>query len=85
MSSEQYLKKLRKPSKSVGTLWIAHKGKAMENILANYGIFKAHVESLSQTDLQALKWAEIEGLVEKWWQGKYSMDLCVYFYLLIPI
>ena len=55
MSSEQYLKKLRKPSKSVGTLWIAHKGRAMENILANYGIFMAHVESLSQTDLQALK------------------------------
>ena len=36
----------------------------METILANYGIFLAHIKSLSQTYSQALKRAEIEGLAK---------------------
>ena len=36
----------------------------MEIVLASYDIFMAHVESLSQTDSQALKRAEIEGLAK---------------------
>ena len=50
----------------------------MEIILANYGIFMAYVESLSQTDSQALKWAEIEGLAKKWLQGKYLTHLTMF-------
>ena len=57
---------MQKPSKSAGIRWIAHKVKAMGIILANYSIFMAHIESLSQTDSQALKRAEIEGLAKKW-------------------
>ena len=44
----------QKPSKSIGTRWIAHKVRAMEIILANYDSFGAHIECLSQTDSQAL-------------------------------
>ena len=36
----------------------------MEIILANYDSFGAHIECLSQTDSQALKEAEIEGLAK---------------------
>ena len=59
--------------------------RAMEIILANYSIFMAHIESLSQRDSQALKWAEIEGLCKKWLQGKYSMHLAVFLDILTPI
>ena len=52
----------------------------MEIILANYDIFLAHVESLSQTDSQALKRAEIEGLAKNWLPGKYPMHLAVFSY-----
>ena len=41
-----YEKTVQKPSKSTGTRWIAHKFRAMEIILANYGIFMAHIEHL---------------------------------------
>ena len=45
---EEYLEKtLQKPSKSTGPRWIAQKVRALEVILANYGIFMAHIEYLS--------------------------------------
>ena len=75
----------QKPSKSIGTRWIAHKVRAMEIILANYDSFGAHIECLSQTDSQALKQAEIEGLAKKWLQGKYSMNFAMFFDSLTPI
>ena len=59
------IKTIIKPSKSTGTLWIAHKDRAIEKILANYIIFMAHIVFFSQTDSQALKRTEIKGLVEK--------------------
>ena len=43
------------------------------------------IESLSQTDLQALKRAEIEGLAEKWSQGKHPMHLAMFLDILTPI
>ena len=63
-------KTVQKPSKSM----------EMEIILANDGIFMAHIESLSQTVSQALKRAEIETLAKKWLQGKYPMHLAVFRY-----
>ena len=54
-----YEKSVQKPSKSTGSRWIAYKVRAMEIILANYGIFMDHIEALSQTDSQVLKRAEI--------------------------
>ena len=57
----------------------------MEIILANYDSFGAHIECLSQTDSQALKQAEIEGLAKKWLQGKYSMNFAMFFDNLTPI
>ena len=49
-----FKKIMQKPSKSTGTCWIEHRVRAMEIIFANYGIFVAHTESLSQTDIYKL-------------------------------
>ena len=64
-----------KPSRLSGTRWIAHKVRSMEIILANYGVFLTHLESLTQTDFQALKRAELVGFAKKWVQAKYPIHL----------
>ena len=58
--SEIYEKSIPKPAKVGGTRWIAHKFRAMAIVLQNYGVFITHLESLAQTDSQALKKAEIK-------------------------
>ena len=58
--SEAWEKSLPKPSKSHGTRWIDHKLKSMQIVLENYGVFLAHVESLSQTDSQEQKQSELK-------------------------
>ena len=55
-----------KPSKSYDTCWIDHKLTSMKIMLENYGAYISHVESLSQTDSQALKRAELKGYLLKW-------------------
>ena len=57
----------------------------MEIILANYGIFLTHLESLAQTDPQALKRAELVGFPKKWVQSKYPTHLPFYLDILQPI
>lgn len=64
--------------KSSGTRWIAHKVRSMEIILANYGVLIIHLESLAQTDSQALKRAELVGFAKKWVQAKYPNHLALY-------
>ena len=62
--------------KSYGTRWIAHKLQAMETVLQNYGVFMQHLESLAQTNSQALKRAELIGWA-KWMDAKYPIDLAI--------
>ena len=45
----------------------------------------AHIEPSSQTDLQALERAEIEGLAKKWLQGKHPMHLAMFLDIFTPI
>ena len=52
--------------------------KAMEIVLNNYGIYMKHLESLANTDSQALKRAEIEGEVKKWKNEKFHIHLAIY-------
>jgi hypothetical protein len=44
-----------------------------------------HLESLSQTDSQALKRAELEGFFKKWLQAKYPLHLAIYLDILQPV
>ena len=53
MFSETYDHSVPKPYKLYGTRWIAHKVKAMEIVLNNYGVYMKHLESLAHTDSQA--------------------------------
>ena len=57
--SEAWEKSVPKPSKNHGTHWIDQKLKSMQ-IVENYGVFLAHVESLSQTNSQAQKLSELK-------------------------
>ena len=80
-----YDQSVPKPYKSYGTRWIAHKLKAMEIVLNNYGIFIKHLESLAHTDSQALKRTEITGEAKKWANAKYPIHLAVYLDVLTPL
>ena len=64
---------------------MAHKVRAMEIIQLPITAFLWLKLSLSQTDSQALKQAEIEGLAKKWLQGKYPMHLAKLLDILTPI
>ena len=80
-----YEKSVPKPTKAGGTQWIDHKFCAMSVILQNYGIYITQLESLAQTDSQALKRAEIEGFVKKWEYAKYPLYLPLYLDILTPV
>ena len=82
---EIYDQSVPKPYKSYGTRWIAHKIKAMENVLNNYGIYIKHLESLAHTDSQALKRAEIQGEAKKWKNAKFPIHLALYIDVLTPL
>ena len=82
---EIYDDSIPKPYKSYGTRWIAHKIKAMEIVLNNYGVYIQHLESLAQTDSQALKRAEIQGEVKKWKNAKFPIHLAMYIDVLTPL
>ena len=82
---EIYDESIPKPYKSYGTRWIAHKIKAMEIVLNNYGVYIQHLESLAQTDSQALKRAEIQGEVKKWKNAKFPVHLAMYIDVLTPL
>ena len=78
MFSEVYDNSIPKLYKSYGTGWIAHKVKAIETVLNNYGVYIKHLESLAHTDSQALKRAEIVGEEKKWKNAKFPIHLAIY-------
>ena len=67
-----------KPSKSYGTRWTDHKLTSMKIMLENYGAYISHIESLSQTDSQALKRAELKGYLLKWKDASIPISLAIY-------
>ena len=83
--SEAYDKLLPKPTKCNGTRWIDHKYKALEVLYESYGIFIVHLESIAQTDFQALKRAKIEGFTKKWKHASYMIHTAIYLDMLSPL
>ena len=56
MNLVRFMKSLvPKQAKANGTRWISHKFTSMNIFLKNYCIFITHLESLANTDSQALK------------------------------
>ena len=74
-----------KSSKSYGTCWIDHTFTSMKIMLENYGAYISHVESLSQTDSQALKRAELKGYLLKWKDASIPISLAIYLDVLSPL
>ena len=54
MFGEMYDQSIPKPCKSYGTRWTAHKKKAMEIVIKNYGIYIKHLELLANTELSGV-------------------------------
>jgi hypothetical protein len=59
--AEAWETSILKPTKATGTRWIEHKVNAMKIALEHYGAFLSHIESLSQTDSNPVKRAELKG------------------------
>ena len=73
--SEAYDKTISKLLKAQDSCWIDYKYYVMSFVLENYGACISHLESLAQTDLQALKRAEIVGY-RKNGQMQYMLQTC---------
>ena len=56
----------------------------MKIMLENYGAYISHVESLSQTDSQALKRAELKGYLLKWKDASIPISSAIYLDVLCP-
>ena len=67
-----------KPSKVYGTRWTDYKFWAMEILLSHYGTDMALIESLSQTDSQATKRAELWGFVKKWKHASFPIHTAIF-------
>ena len=76
---------MSKPSKSYSTHWIDYTLSSMKIMLENYGAYISHVESLSQTDSQALKRAELKGYLLKWKDVSIPIFLAIYLDVLSPL
>ena len=83
--NEVYEKSVPKPAKANGTRWISHKFTSMNIFLKNYGIFITHLESLANTDSQALKNHEIAGYAKKWQYAKFPLHITMYLDVLPPL
>ena len=82
---EAWEKSVPKPSKSYGTRWIDHKLTSMKIMLENYGAYISHIESLSLTDSQPLKRAELKGYLLKWKDASILISLAIYLDILSPL
>ena len=85
VNSEAWEKSVPKSCKSYGTCWIDHTFTSMKIMLENYGAYISHVESLSQTDSQALKRAELKGCLLKWKHASMPISFAIYLEVLSPL
>ena len=83
--AEAWEKSVPKSCNSYGTRWIDHKLASMKIMLKNYGAYISYVESLSQTDSQALKRAELKGYLLKWKDASIPISLAIYLDVLSPL
>ena len=54
------------PVRSQGSLWIAHKRRALQKVIDQYGAYIAHLTSLCQDkSVRSEDWARLQGYVQK--------------------
>ena len=74
-----------KMTKATGTCWTEHKVNAMIIALESYGAFFNHIESLSESDSNPAKQAELQGYFNKWKDAAIPIYLAIYLDILSPI
>ena len=57
----------------------------MEILLNYYGTYRVHIESLNQTDSQAIKRAELGGFMKKWKRASFPIHIEIFLDVLSPI
>ena len=82
---EAWEQSITKPTKPYGTRWIDHKIRAMKVALDNYGLFISHIESLSSTDSQATRRAELRGYLLRWKDAVIPVHMAIYLDVLSPL
>ena len=75
----------RQLTKAYGTRWTDLKLRAMRIGLEHYGPLKSHIESLSQTDLQPKRRAQLIGFIKRWKNASLPLSMSVYLDVLSPM
>ena len=77
--AEAYGETIPKPMNAYRTRWIDHKLQTMRAALEHYGLLKSYVESLSQTDSQPKRRAQLIGFIKHWKNAllPLSMSICL--------
>jgi hypothetical protein len=83
--AEAWETSIPKPTKATGTRWFEHKVNTMKIALEHYGSFLSHIESLSQTDSNPVKRAELKGYLNRWKSTIYPIYHTIYLDILSPI
>ena len=83
--AEAYGEAIPRPTKAYGTRWIDHKLRAVKIGLEHYGALITHIESLSQTDSQAKRRAQLKGFLKRWKNPSVPISMAIYLDILSPM
>ena len=83
--AEAYGETIPKPTKAYGTRWMDHKLQAMQIALDHYGPLIHHIESLSQTDSQPKRRAQLSGFLKRWKHALLPLSMSIYLDVLSPL
>jgi len=71
------------PVRSQGSRWIAHKRRALQKVIDQYGAYIAHLTSLCQDkSVRSEDRARLQGYVQKWSQLKVLLGCAMYIEIL---
>ena len=83
--AEAYGETIPKPTKAYGTRWMDHKLQAMQIALDHYRPLIHHIESLSQTDSQPKRRAQLSGFLKRWKHALLPLSMSIYLDVLSPL
>jgi len=67
------------PVRSQGSRWISHKRKALQKVVDQFGVYIAHLVSLSKdTTIKSEDRARLKGYINKWTQSKILIGCAMY-------
>ena len=82
--AEAYGETIPKPMNAYRTRWIDHKLQTMRAALEHYGLLKSYVESLSQTDSQPKRRAQLIGFIKHLKNVSLPLSMSIYLDVLSP-